>query len=188
MSKYRIVLASLVALSLVVGAALGADKLTSGPQPGKKVPGPFHPLNVTGENAGEKFCLFCKNGQNPVAMIFARETSDSLAKLIKKIDACTAKNSKCSMGSFVVFLNDSEGLDKKLKDMAEKAKIKHTVLSIDNPAGPKGYEVSKKADITVVLYTDRVVKANYAFKKGALKDKDIENIVADVKKILPEKQ
>jgi hypothetical protein len=188
MTKFRIALAGFVALGLAVGTALAADKLTSGPQPGNKVPGPFHPLNVTGDNAGEKYCLFCKNGQNPVAMIFARDTSDSLTKLIKKIDACTGKNSKCSMGSFVVFLNDSEGLDKKLKGIAEKAKIKHTILSIDNPAGPKGYEVAKKADITVVLYTDRVVKANYAFKKGEMKDKDIEAIIADVQKILPEKQ
>jgi hypothetical protein len=37
----------------------------------------------------------------------------------------------------------------------------------------------------VVLYTKRVVKANYAFKKGQLKDADIEKIVADVTKILP---
>jgi hypothetical protein len=186
MKKHRIVLAGVVALGLVVSASLAGDKLVSGPQPGKKVPGPFHPMNITGDNAGEKYCLYCKNGTNPVAMVFARDTSSSLTKLIKKIDACTAKNSKCSMGSFVVFLSDSEGLDKKLKDMAEKAKIKHTILSIDNPAGPKGYNVNKDADVTVVLYTDHVVKANYAFKKGELKDKDIAKILGDVKKILPD--
>jgi hypothetical protein len=31
------------------------------------------------------------------------------------------------------------------------------------------------------------VKANYAFKKGQMKDHDVEKIVADVAKILPGK-
>ena len=120
-------------------------------------------------------------------MIFAREISDPLTSLVKKIDAATAKNSDCSMGSFVVFLSDDEGLEKKLKDLAKKDKIDHTVLTIDNPAGPRGYGVAKDADVTVVLYTNRTVKANYAFKKGELKDADIDKIVGDVSKILPQK-
>jgi hypothetical protein len=188
MKKNRIAVATVLALGLLVGGLAAAEKIKSGPQVGKPVPGPFHPLNVTGEKAGKKFCLFCKNGENPVAMIFAREVSKPLTKLIKKIDGCTAKNSKCDMGSFVVFLNDTEGLDKKLKSLADQETIKHTVLSIDNPAGPEKYNVSRDADVTVVLYTDRTVKANYAFKKGALKDEDIDKIIADVKKILPEKK
>jgi hypothetical protein len=119
-------------------------------------------------------------------MVFAREVTAPLTSLVKKIDACTAKNSDCRMGSFVVFLNDDEGLEKKLKTLADKEKIKHTVLTIDNPTGPRGYNIAKDADVTIVLYTKRAVKANYAFKKGELKDKDIAKIVADLKKILPD--
>jgi len=188
MRKYGIALAGFLALGLIVGGVVAADKVTSGPQTGEKVPGPFHPLNVTGDKAGEKNCLFCQNGDHPVAMIFARNVSSPLTKLIKKIDGCTAKNSACEMGSFVVFLSDSEDLEKSLKSMAKKEKIKKTVLSIDNPAGPAKYNVSKEADITVVLYTDRTVKANYSFKAGEMKDKDIEAILASVKKILPSKE
>ena len=120
-------------------------------------------------------------------MIFAREVSDPLTSLVKKIDAATAKNSDCRMGSFVVFLSDDEGLEKKLKELAKKDKIEHTVLSIDNPAGPRGYGIAKDADVTVVLYTNRTVKANYAFKKGEMKEADVEKIVGDVSKILPTK-
>jgi hypothetical protein len=118
-------------------------------------------------------------------MIFAREISDNLTSLVKKIDAATVKNSGNRMGSFVVFCTDEEGLEKKLKALAEKEKLKDIVLTIDNPSGPSGYQVAKDADITVVLYTNRTVKANYAFKKGELKPKDIEAIVKDVSKILP---
>src|SRR5262249_5939014 len=88
-------------------------------------------------------------------------------------------------GSFVVFLSDDTGLEAKLKEVAKKEKIETCVLSIDNPAGPEKYNVSKEADVTVVLYTNGKVKANYAFAKGKLTEKDAEKVVADVSKILP---
>ena len=123
-------------------------------------------------------------------MIFAREISDSLASLVKKIDAATVENSACSMGSFVVFLDDEGRLEQKLKDLAEKERLKKIALAIDNTSGPQGYGIAKEADITVVLYRGAyakgAVKANYAFKKGEMKDEDIDKIVGDIAKILPE--
>jgi hypothetical protein len=119
-------------------------------------------------------------------MIFAREVSDSLTSLVKTIDAETAKNKSAKMGSFVVFLSDDEKLEGKLKALAEKEGIKNCIFSIDNPAGPKGYEVAKEADITVVLYSKQKVASNYAFKKGELNSKGIAAVVADIPKILPE--
>ena len=120
-------------------------------------------------------------------MIFAREISDPLTSLVKKIDEATAKHSDCRMGSFVVFLSEDEGLEKKLKAVAEKEKLEHTVLSIDNPAGPRGYEVAKDADVTVVLYTKHNVKVSHAYRKGEFKDEDVEKILAHIPKILPKK-
>jgi hypothetical protein len=187
MKTQRIVAGLGLAFALVAGPALAAEGLKSGPQVAENVPGPFHPLNVTGDKAGQKNCLFCENGNNPVAMVFARHTSPELTKLVKNLDAATCSNGGCGMGSFVVFLSNDEGLEKKLQKLAKESELKKIVLSIDNPAGPKGYKVAKDADVTVVLYTARVVKANYAFKQGELKDKDINKIVADVTKILPQK-
>ena len=120
-------------------------------------------------------------------MIFAREISKPVTSLVKKIEAATVKNSSANMASFAVFLSDEEGLDKKLKEWADKEKIKKTALTIDNPAGPSGYHIAKDADVTVLLYVKKNVKANYAFKKGDLKQKDIEKIVGDLSTILPDK-
>src|SRR4029079_16835979 len=53
-------------------------------------------------------CLVCENGLNPVVMIFAREVSDPLVRLLGKIDAATAKHRESSLGSFVVFLKSSD--------------------------------------------------------------------------------
>jgi hypothetical protein len=121
-------------------------------------------------------------------MIFAREISDNLTSLVKKVDEAAVKNKSARMGAFVVFCSDDEGLEAKLKELAKKEDLKKVVLTIDNPRGPSGYNVAKDADVTVVLYTRRTVKANHAYKKGALKTADIDTIVGDVSKIVPEKK
>lgn len=178
-----------VAVVAAFGSLAAAAEIKSGPQAGDKVPGPFHPLNVNGESAGEKACLFCKHGESPVAMVFARTPEcEGTQKLIKALEKATADNAKAEMGSFVVFLSDSDKTEKALKKFADEAKLKNVVLAVDNPAGPEKYSVSKDADLTIVLYTDRVVKVNKSFEKGKITDKDIEAIVKDVAKILPEKK
>lgn len=182
----RKLFASACAVALVGGLAVAAE-LTSGPQVGKEVPGPFTPLNITGKSAGEKHCLYCDNGVNPVVMIFARSTESKMTKaLIKQVDAVVAKNEDCKLGSFVVFCTDDSKAEETLKKMAKKEEIKKVVLSTDSPTGPAKYKIAKDADVTVVLYTDHTVKANYAFKADELKEKDIAKIIADIKKIAPD--
>jgi hypothetical protein len=178
-------LAIAAVLTLLAGGAVAQQALKSGPQVGEQVPGPFHPLNLTGAAAGEKHCLYCEHGTSPVAMIFAREVSPALTTLVKKIDAANGKNA--GMGSFVVFLSDSEKLGKDLKDMAVKEGLKKTVLSIDNPAGPAKYSVAKDADVTVVLYSDHTVRANFAFRRGELTSKGVDTVVAALPTILNSK-
>ena len=186
MKKYLIASAALVAC---LGFAVAAGDIKSGPQVGEKLPGPFHPLNINGSAAGKKNCLYCSNGENPVAMIFAKEDSKQLNTLIKMIDACTAKHSDCSMGSFVVFCSDDKNLEEQLKKVVKDTDLKQTVLAIDNPGGPDKYNVSKDAAVTVVLYRERTVKANYTYANAKeITDKEIERILGDVAKILPEKK
>jgi hypothetical protein len=117
-------------------------------------------------------------------MIFAREISDNLSSLLKKIDSATVEHKADHMGSFVVFCSDDESLEKKLKDLAKRENLKKIVLTIDNPSGPPRYKVAKDADVTVVLYNNRKVMANFAFKKGQLKSADVDKIVGDLDKIL----
>ena len=40
----------------------------------------------------------------------------------------------------------------------------------------------------MILFVDRVVKASHAFKKGNLKEKDIEAVIVDLAKVLPGKK
>ena len=175
-----------LAIVAVAGLAVAAE-LKSGPQAGDKLPGPFHPLNCNGESAGKKACLVCKHGDSPVALVFARTAECPMtAKLLKKLDEATVANKKAEMGSFCIFLTDDDKMPEKLKAMADKAGIKELTVAVDNPTGPAKYNVEKDADLTVVLYNDRMVKCNWSFKKGEITDANIDTIVKDISKILPE--
>ena len=177
----------LLAAAVVVvlgGVTLAAD-LKSGPQTGEKVPGPFAPFNVNGEDAGKKVCLYCKAGDSPTVAVFARSADDAvLKKLINVLEAETAKNAKVEMTSFVVFCSNNEKLKDQLKELAEKDKLKNVVLAVDEPAGPEKYNINKDVDITVFVYKERVVTSNYTFGKGKMTEKDIAKITGDIAKIV----
>jgi hypothetical protein len=113
--------------------------------------------------------------------IFARDLSPALTGLVKKVDAINEENKSKRMGSFVVMLSDDDkATEKKLKELAEKEKLKKIVLTIDNPAGPEGYEIAKDADVTVVMYTKRKVVKTFAFAKDKLDDAAVKAITESV--------
>ena len=120
-------------------------------------------------------------------MIFAREISGPLTSLVKQLNEATVKNKNQKLGSFVVFLTDDPGMAEKLIALSDKEKIEHTILGFAEAEGPNGYNVSAEADVTVVLYTGRITKANYAFQKGKMTADDVTRIVGDLAKILPSK-
>ena len=180
---YRMFAATILGSAMLLTGVCAGDALKSGPQKGQDVPGPFHPLNITGESAGKKNCLYCANGANPVAVVFAREATPAVAKLLKQLDEATAKNSKAEMGSYAVFCSDEKGLDKQLEKLASEQKLTKLILSIDNPAGPEKYKIAKDAEVTVLFYNNFEVKANHAFRKGELSDAAITKVVGDVTKI-----
>jgi hypothetical protein len=170
--------------ALVLAGAASAEPITSGPQAGQKVPGPFKPLHVNGPDAGNRECLYCKFGARPVVMIFAREASPATKALVKKIDADTAAHQDERLCSCAVFLSDNKELPAALKSFVEKEAVKSTVLAVMGPDGPAGYKIAADADVTVILYTHHAVKANHAFRKGELTAAAADAVVADLAKIL----
>jgi hypothetical protein len=178
----RLVAGVSLGLALLLGGAFAADPLKSGPQVGKSVEA-FEPRNVTGPFAPEDHCLVCWTASRPGVMILARRVSDPLTSLVKKVDAVNKERGD-KMCSFVVFLDDETGLDKKLKSLAEKEKLEKTVLAIDNPKDSVSESVPKEADVTVVLFVKHVVKVNRAYRKGEFKAEEVEKIVKELPKIL----
>jgi hypothetical protein len=162
-----------------------AGAFKSGPQVGEKVPGPFEPYNVNGPSAGDEACLFCRFGNDPVAMVFARDTSGPVVALAKKLDEATVKNREARLGSCVIFCSADNTLKARLKELAGKEGIKELVLAVEKPAGPEDYKIAADADVTVLLYDHRTVKANHTFKKGELTEEKVNQVLADLGKVLP---
>ena len=176
-------------LSVVLLAVTrAAEPIRSGPPVGSELPGTFEPFNVNGPDAGEKTCILCEYGASPVAMIFARDLSEPLTRLIKCLDEATAREKERGLASSAIFLSDDAHQVQKLKQLVVREKIEHIILRTYKAEGPKDYRLAKDADVTVILFSDRVVKASRAFRKSDLEEKDIDAVIADLVKILPAKK
>jgi hypothetical protein len=120
-----------------------------------------------------------------VAVVFAREITAPLTSLVKKLDEATVQNTSCKMGSFVVLLtDDQDATAKRLKELAQKEGLKNVILTTFDRAGPEPYHLSKDADVTILLYVQKTVKANYAYRKGAFQEKDIDSVLEGLPKIV----
>lgn len=173
------------ALVVVLCALLqgAAKEPRSGPRVGT-APAPFHPVNVTGPWEGKKVCLVEAYGSNPVALVFARDLTEPLSALLKTIDAATTKQNR--LRSFAVYLTDDDKAEATLKNLAKANALKQCVLCIDNPAGPRGYQLAPEAEVTVVLYARHKVEATFAFRKGELKGEASGRIMTRVRQMLPQ--
>jgi hypothetical protein len=121
-----------------------------------------------------------------VVCVFAREVTDDLTSLVKKLDDKVAASKAKRMAGFVVFLtNNPDTLEGKLQSVARDQKIAAVPLTlIEGLGGPPAYKVAKDAEVTVMMWVGGEVKVNHVFKKGALDKAAVEKVVADTGKIL----
>ena len=118
--------------------------------------------------------------------IFTRSLTDHLASLVKEVDSFVGENKSQQAAAFVVLLtNDPDADENKIKEFAKKHGIKNVPLTLfDGEAGPQSYKIASEADVTVLLWKQRDVKANHAFPKDGLDEAAIKKVVADTSKIL----
>jgi len=105
-----------------------------------------------------------------------------LTSLVKSIDKATGTKDLCS---FVVFLSNDEAMPKKIGKLAKDHGIAKCVLTLDAVSGPPAYKIAKEADVTVILYNERKVAVNFAFRKGELTPKAVANVLSNLSKITP---
>jgi hypothetical protein len=118
-----------------------------------------------------------------VVCVFARKTSEPLASLVKQIDSKIGENDK--LKSFVVILSrDGDKAAADLRKLASDAGVKHVPLTVHgDPAEVPDYELSRSADVTVVMWSRHKVKAARGYK-GELSEDNIREILSDVPKVL----
>jgi len=114
-----------------------------------------------------------------------------LTSLVKKIDqrmAGAEGKTQRKLGAYFIFVNNTNGLDQQLRDLAAKESLKHVGLGIGVP--PKTYDLANDADVTVVIYNvgrrnQQHVTANFALRKGELNDAKADAIVQALADVLP---
>jgi hypothetical protein len=173
-------------------------------KPGKPLPGPFQPYNVTGLHKHRFHCIISEHDLDPMVLIFYKNVdfSDPLPNLLKRLDAAIDKNASARLGSFVVFLPDdlpdvagsndkSEEtnsknddarieLEKKIDQAGSDMKLKHVILCLDSKSDVEKYDLSDSDLVTVVLYKKLKVVAVYRLPKSDFTDAAVEKIMTDV--------
>jgi hypothetical protein len=186
-------------------------------QPGKELPGAFEAFCVSHPDAqrvGKFHSPVCEFGLNPAVLVFVNEANDpdsppALGAFLKKLDEAVARHQDASMGGCAVFLNDGgyrealehktddlakatearQAEEAKLKDVAKKGDLKLVALSLDSPAGPKGYVLDPKANLTVLLVVNQQLRSAFTFTRDKpLAEKDAYAILAEVEKMAPPKR
>lgn len=117
--------------------------------------------------------------------IFAREITDDLASLVKKTNEYVTKNKGAKAQAMLVLMTDDpDAAEEQLTALAKKTKVKFPLTVFDGKTGPKNYKIAKDADVTVLLWRGKEVKANHAFKKGELNKEAIAKFEKSTEKIL----
>jgi hypothetical protein len=118
-------------------------------------------------------------------MVFAKETGDALASLVKEIDKLVAENQSSKMASFVnVIGEDKDKLEETAKKLGGPLKNVAVVVPVEYEAGPKDFGVNPEAGVTVMIYNKLKVLGNHAVPTGKLDEKKVKEIVEDAAKLL----
>jgi hypothetical protein len=169
-------------INFLVAAATAADPCVSGLQPGQR-PGPFSFLVATGPQRGQQTCYVCETGDKPAVVIFARKLTEPLGKLIAKADDWQLAQPKDGGKCWMVVLGEKTATLDQVAKWTKQAGIKTVPVGVyDDVIGPPTYKLSDAADVTVLLWKDRKVVGNFAFREGELNDEAIKTIEGALKK------
>jgi hypothetical protein len=178
MTRTLLPLPPVLALALTLPAA---EPPTSGTPVGKR-PGPYSFLVATGPQRGQQTCYVCEQHENnkPAAVVFARSTSDSLGKLLAKLDDAALAEKGSGAKVWMTLLADKADLNA-LAKWAQGQGLKACPVGVYEDAdGPPSYKLHKDADVTVILFTKQRVVANFAFRAGELDDKGLQKVMKSV--------
>lgn len=169
-------------------APFAGTRLQSGLQPGDKTFA-FHVQDVTGPRKGRSLCYACAFGKHTVVNIQARKIDAELIALLKQLDALVDPANQIkgdSQHAFLVYLTEDPDLAaEELNSVAKEHGLKNIPLTIyDELDGPKPYKLSREAEVTVMLWAESRVTANFAFADGGLDGDDVPIVLKSVQEFL----
>lgn len=114
--------------------------------------------------------------------MITRTIDGPLTSLVKAVDSAIAENKK--LKCFVVYLtSDKKAGARVLNELAEKTGLKNIPLTVfDDIKGPEGYDIDKKADVTIMMWSGSKVKINHAYEAGQFTEEQAAKVAAEALK------
>ena len=113
----------------------------------------------------------------------AKTPNDALASLAKQIDKLVADNQEKKLAAVINFTGEpSDDYKAKVAEFGTKHNLKNVALTIT--ADAERFKINAQAEVTVLHYKGKTVKANHAVAAGGLNAQAVKQIVEDVKTIL----
>jgi hypothetical protein len=176
-----------LALCLTGTSTAFADPCESGLKLGQR-PGPYSFNVATGPKRGQQTCYVCSTGDKPAIVIFSRKPSEALGKLITKCDAFVLAQPKDTVQAWMTVLGEKTISLDELAKWSKNAGIKTVPVGVfDDPVGPPTYKLNADAEVTVLLWVNRKVIANFAFRATELDDAAIKKVVDAFPKLIEKK-
>jgi hypothetical protein len=182
----RFIAAAFAGLAVLLPNINASEPCTSGLTVGQK-PGPYSSIVSVGAERGQSHCYICDTADHPAVVVFARRLTDPLGKMAAGLDKAVADDKAAGLRAWVTFLSDDQtALDSKIVEWGKKYALRDVPLGVfENVDGPPSYRLSRDADVTVLLFVNRKVVANFAFREGELTDERVADVLKTVPSILP---
>jgi hypothetical protein len=124
-------------------------------------------------------------GARPVVFIVARTPDRALTMLVKKTDDLVVLQQDKKLAAVVNFLGEiNDETKEKIKEFGKELDLKKVPLAVTTDAEP--LKINDAAEVTVMIYRGKTVKANYALAKDRLDQKTIEAIINSTESMLNE--
>ncbi len=180
----------------------------SGPKVGAVLPSSFDCYNANGEAEGKFRSLVTAFYPHPSVFVFVKESPDekdgALPELLKKLDDAMDQFKVDGVKATVIYLSnaarnstdtketepaklvaEAQAREALYKRLASRAMgVKNVVVACYGAAGPKGYGLNPKAEVTVLFTLKHKVAANFAFEAGKLTPEDADRVVRVVREAL----
>ncbi len=177
---------TLILILVLASFSPAADPCVSGLKSGQR-PGPYSFLVATGPQRGQQTCYICETAEKPAIIVFSRKVSEPLGKLLVKCDDFITTQSKDAVRWMTVLGEKTISLDD-LGKWGKQAGLKTLPVGVfDDPVGPPSYKLNNDAEVTVMLYSNRKVLANFAFRSGELNEAAIKKIAETLPKLIEKK-
>jgi hypothetical protein len=179
----------LCVLGVLCGKSFAEDPCVSGLKRGER-PGPYSFLVATGPERGQSTCYICETGSKPAVVIFARTLGEPLGKLVNKLDRAQGEHKDAGLRAWVTFLSDDQpALDPKVVEWGREHAIRSVPLGVFEDAdGPPSYRLARDADVTAILFINRKVAANFAFRPGELTEERAGQVLKAVQRLVDPKK